>query len=720
MISLVFPLAGACFDDAETVPVPELDDPGGRTQAVPVSGAPLATIMFPPARGLTDIDSITVRGVAADVNGVAAIRVNGVPATTSDGYATWQAVVPLAHGNNTIVVESEDTLGNIDPDAATTSVQLSRNRLRTASALGWDPVGERFVVADNGLQALLAVDSVTGARTVLSSASTGTGNPLDYMTSLAWDPVRGQMLVGDWGQHAVVAVDLGTGDRTVIASESVGTGPVIATPYAVTWDPVRNRALVVDADVDALLAVDLDTGVRTVISDDSTGNGPALLGVNGAAWDPWRERLLVVDEAWPALMAVDVVTGNRTMVSDASTGSGPGFVRPHELTLDPMGQRAIVSDLDADALFAVDLVTGDRTVLSNQGTGVGPRLIQPTALAWDPLHDRVINHDDYYDSLFAVQPVSGDRSVFSSFSVGAGIPFDEPDEMVRDAVGRRAFVISEGDDGNVLFEVDLRTGNRRLLSGWGIGAGPSLETPSTLIWDGPRQRVLVSDVSQAALLTVDVATGNRSVLLGGNTGTTFEQVHSMILDGMDPSTPADDRVLVLDHEVDALLAVDLATGTQTVISDPTTGTGPNFEYPVCMTWDPRGRRAFVFDNFQNTLFEVNLVTGDRHVIFRSEEEDFAAMSEFEFGDTTTIAWDAIHDRVFLGGESYASIPTIDLATGALEVLTGADVGVGPRLQDPYGLSYDPLRNVLLTVERSSLSALVAIDGVTGDRVILSR
>lgn len=409
--------------------------------------------------------------------------------------------------------------------------------------------------------------------------------------------------------------------------------------------------------------------------------------------------------------------GDRTMVSDASTGSGPAFMRPFEVTLDPIGQRAIVSDLDADALFAVDLVTGDRTVLSSQDTGVGPRLIQPTALAWDPLHDRVISLDEYYHSLFAVEPVSGNRSLFSGFAVGTGLPFEEPDAMARDVVGRRAFVISEGDDGEVLFEVDLRTGDRRLLSGWGAGAGPSFESPNTLVWDGPRQRVLVADVGLGALLAVDADTGDRSVLLDASTGASFEQAHSMILDRMDLLNPADDRVLFLDHTVDALLAVDLATGTQTVISDPTTGTGPSFQAPVCLTWDPRGRRAFVFDNAQETVFEVDLTTGDRRVVF-TNEEGFAAM--VELGDTTTIAWDANHDRVFLGGEDYGELVAIDVATGALEVVTGGSVGTGPVIQDPYGLSYDPLRNVLLAVDGSSLNALVAIDGITGDRVILSR
>ena len=67
--------------------------------------APLAEILFPPAGSQTDAGTITVIGTATDAQGVAEVRVNGVLATTSDGFAHWRASVPLVSGENTLTVE---------------------------------------------------------------------------------------------------------------------------------------------------------------------------------------------------------------------------------------------------------------------------------------------------------------------------------------------------------------------------------------------------------------------------------------------------------------------------------------------------------------------------------------------------------------------------------------------------------------------------------------
>ena len=68
--------------------------------------SPVARIDFPLGSALTDAAQLRVRGTAHDPSGVAAVRVNGVPATSSDGFATWAVVVPLELGENALVVEA--------------------------------------------------------------------------------------------------------------------------------------------------------------------------------------------------------------------------------------------------------------------------------------------------------------------------------------------------------------------------------------------------------------------------------------------------------------------------------------------------------------------------------------------------------------------------------------------------------------------------------------
>ena len=59
---------------------------------------PEARIDFPLPSALTDAETIRVRGSASDPDGVAAVRVNGVPASTVDGFGTWWVVVPMGLG----------------------------------------------------------------------------------------------------------------------------------------------------------------------------------------------------------------------------------------------------------------------------------------------------------------------------------------------------------------------------------------------------------------------------------------------------------------------------------------------------------------------------------------------------------------------------------------------------------------------------------------------
>ncbi|HET7134178.1 MAG TPA: hypothetical protein VFJ95_18100, partial [Gammaproteobacteria bacterium] len=57
---------------------------------------PVVTVLFPPAKSRTSGGAIVLRGIAHDDgHSVKTLRVNGVDATTSDGYAHWTATLPL-------------------------------------------------------------------------------------------------------------------------------------------------------------------------------------------------------------------------------------------------------------------------------------------------------------------------------------------------------------------------------------------------------------------------------------------------------------------------------------------------------------------------------------------------------------------------------------------------------------------------------------------------
>src|SRR5687768_7724826 len=93
-------IAPACgFDPPPDVGDDDGDDaPDAGIDADPGTGT--AAFVFPPGDGITEGTSIHVRGTASDADGIAAVRVNGVAALSSDGFAHWQADVELEYGPN--------------------------------------------------------------------------------------------------------------------------------------------------------------------------------------------------------------------------------------------------------------------------------------------------------------------------------------------------------------------------------------------------------------------------------------------------------------------------------------------------------------------------------------------------------------------------------------------------------------------------------------------
>jgi sugar lactone lactonase YvrE len=178
----------------------------------------------------------------------------------------------------------------------------------------------RALVVDTALKAVIAVDLITGTRSVLSSNTSISGNmtsgggiPFDQATRIVLDSANSRALVTDTGLAAIIAVDLATGDRTVLSNSNTpdGTTP-FGRPDGIALDPPNNRALVADLNLDAVIAVDLTTGARTLLSDDTTPDArnrfddPVDVLV-----DTINNRILVVDEDFESVIALHPDSGER-------------------------------------------------------------------------------------------------------------------------------------------------------------------------------------------------------------------------------------------------------------------------------------------------------------------------------------------------------------------------------------------------------------------------
>ena len=708
------------------------DSSSGTTDAD--TTPPSARIQFPPTlNALTDHNTVLIRGTASDAHsGVDSVVVNGLPARSEDGFAHWSVEVPLMEpGIQPITVAVLDQAGNRDSIAAQVRVNSQPNLLIAPSAVAFNSVNNRALVAENlsGTKALLAVNLDTGNRTVISSnAGVGDGVAFGFPRSIALDSANNRALVADSSLQVLLAVDLSTGERTVASGTTTdnnkGTGRAFVNLRAVALDSANKRALVMDSGLDALLAVDLSTGNRTVISDASTGNDDASFDTAlEIAVDSAGERALVVDNIEKALLAVNLETGERTVISNGTIGDGDAFKNPVAVAFDSANNRALVVDTLSNALLAVDLRTGERTVISN-GTNIrGDDPFDPSAIALDSANNRVLVLDKTFAALLAVDLDTGERTSIST-SNAAFIDWDTlpfPYVIALDSAHNRMLVLNFKGTFTTLVAVDLSTGERTLISDDSTaGDGDqTFDLPQAMVLDNAHNRALVVDLDLQALLAVDLGTGERSVISSSNAGigdgVAFVDPQAIALDS------ANNRVFVVDSNLQALVAVDLNTGDRRVFSDATTGDGVAFGFPQAIVLDKAHNRALVvnyvvdndFNVVDSNLLAVDLDTGDRTSVSIGDDDTF--ISE--------LALDSAGNRALLLDNSAQTLLAVDLSTDESIVIWDAALGWNGVLQGDFldSIAYDSVNDQLLAIGVFlNFGTLLAVDLESGDRVVLTQ
>lgn len=639
---------------------------GGGSSSGADALAPAVFVAFPTANCFTDARTITVRGTSSDPAGVRTIRVNGTDATTTDGFATWSAIVALSTGPQQIVIESEDLNGNVNTSAAEMTVEAGVLS-ETSFDVVYDGTRDELIYLDLGLQAVFTIDPVTleatlrsgagkgsgpllgfpidvdhvpvpftiflldlqlplgppavfvidgssGDRTILSDVSHGIGPP-DFVTpqDLVADPTHDRVLVLDRGLDAIIAVDMATGDRLELSGPNRGTGPVMANPRALALDANANVAFVTiarGAMTDIVFVVDLTSGDRNVISDADAGigNGPPFDTIAGVVRDLPSARLLVLDESLDALFEVNTTNGDRAILSDDSRGSGPILDGPRSIALDAGRDRAFVTNNLASQVLVVDTTTGARTPFVYSDVGTGVKFGDANSVRFDPLGDRALVTDTLHDALIAVDVSTGARTVISDEFVGSGVSLLDPGSLALDVIGRCCYLTDFTV--KAVIKVDLKDGARSVISGQGVGGGPNFDLLVAIALDVANGRAFVSDANTERILEVNLSNGDRRTISDAVTGggPPLLQPQGIVYDDVG------NRLIVLNAGADSVLSIDLATNTEgdrTIVSDVNRGSGPNFANPLQLVHDRVGGRIVLVDPILFGVKTVDLMTGDK-------------------------------------------------------------------------------------------------------------
>lgn len=288
---------------------------------------------------------------------------------------------------------------------------------------------------------------------------------------------------------------------------------------------------------------------------------------------------------------------------------------------------------------------------------------------------------------------------------------------------------------NTIFSIDLDSGTLATVSGDGAGSGPGFsQLFRSNIEIAPDSDVLhVFDNGLQALIEVDIATGNRTVLSQGGivgSGTDFQNAYLSVTDFNVGVAYVYD-----DNSPDYIFHVDLATGDRTIISS---GADPALNLANAMWLDQANGKlvisGLVIGESEYVVVEVDLATNARRAlplsagdtrllspidIFRLDGDNAYTLTDSDRYD----AWNALFQidsetgsqtRVFRDEVGVGSIPrdlmglatdfenrityaadyrgdgvlAINLDNGDRAQVYGSGVGSGPALNNPSRLAYD--------------------------------
>ena len=211
-------------------------------------------------------------------------------------------------------------------------------------------------------------------------------------------------------------------------------------------------------------------------------------------------------------------------------------------------------------LLHLEAVIGDKIASKIIEIDNSPFLIEPVASVWSEALDRLLVFDKAHRTLFSLYPESGELRVVSSPDMADGpVPLTPVAMASNDSY---AWIFDY--EGGRVFEINLLDGERRLLQHTAPGSGISFRESMSnrVVLDAMRNRLLVSDVIDGAIIAVDVSTGNRSYFSSDEIGSgpLFRSPGPLMID------PEGRRLLVVDLYGDGrLLSVDLLTGDRTDI-----------------------------------------------------------------------------------------------------------------------------------------------------------
>jgi len=449
--------------------------------------------------------------------------------------------------------------------------------------LAFDSQGDLIVLTYQA--GILRVDPTTGNQSPISNDTFGTGPAFagtygPGMAVSANNPIYLLRKTGSElnGTRTILRVDPATGDRHTVADltdlgraiTAIAVVPKVPEPSTIALAAVGGVLLLLRWQRFARVTR-RQTLLSVVVLCFTVGNPNAASAVTLHPGD------IIVTGSYGkfdgAIYRVDPVTGEPTLIADNSHGAGPvmrnivgiSIASDGQLWVADRGTRGSINDVPnyAAQILKVDPATGNRVAVPGQT----PNL---SSLARER-DDRLIV--SAHQALYSIDPVSGAKTLISGLGVGSG-PSLIPGQF--DLSGNYAFTISFPN----ITKVDLTTGARTNIPGPNVGpvaffmandiaidsAGFLIQTAVWVTGSTAQTAVFRTDPSTGDIVTItSPSVGGGDPLPGG-----LDEEHLQILGGLGGVAVGDDGSIfasAIGVGLSGVFKIDPVTGDRQLLSN---------------------------------------------------------------------------------------------------------------------------------------------------------
>ena len=360
-----------------------------------------------------------------------------------------------------------------------------------------------------------------------------------------------------------------------------------------------------------------------------------------------------------------------------------------------------------DRIIAIDLDTMQRQLLfpSNSPLGAnGLNMGQLISVDFDSLNNQIVLAD-WQNSIHTFNTSNNLLTTFKLSDKNLG-ENSNPYGVVVDSENNRALFVNFDP---ALVSVDLSKGDSTIISdNSDVGTGEvTFRFPKQVALESANNRALVYDSGLYAILAVNLSTGKRSVIADSENGTgdLLTNIRSLKLDS--------DKLIGLQSG--DLIEINLENGNRTKISD-NAGESIQAGSSTQMLVDNINNRYLINDfstnpysNDTDSIIAVDKSTKERSIVFKE-----MVSSGPQMDGLTAMAIDPVRNIGYILDFYSQSIYVVNLLTGKRQLFSSS----GIELDRPIDIEIDRNNNQLLIADLG-LKGIVAIDLDTGVRSILS-